>query len=419
MDLLTFVGTGRYFETQYEWNGERIVSSFVAEALAQRMLRQGAALRVLLGVTPVTAEHENAGKIRERLEAHGVEVAPVAIPEGRDEAELWTIFGTLAEHVDIGSKLAIDITHALRSIPVIGVALACYLREVRQVEVAHILYGAYELTDRATNVTPIVEVTPFLQMIEWVTAARILATSGDARPLAKLLQEKAPGVYAPTHGEDLSRLGSALAHLSEALAVNRPVEAGDQAERTLQRLDRLPERFGPASAPFPLIRDALKRTYEPIRSGDSEAARPGDLERERRLVEWYVERGRYVQAVMLARESVLSYAVQLKEAAGAGSVRARQPIADALGYAARKLRNAGQADENQHVADFTGPADRDLVKLWDALTEVRNNLAHCGYGRGDAPREIPAKTVVNTAKQLPDRLRALTAAGGRRKEKPR
>jgi len=412
MQLVTFLGTNEYADVEYCWNGRRCRSRFVAEALAELLPADS----VLVGLTEGAKAHKNWFDLRAALGSRAG--MPVDLPDGRTEDEQWTIFTKLAERVESGSKLVIDITHSFRSMGVLAVVLASYLREARGVEVVDIVYGAFE---KGQSEAPLISLAPFLEMIEWVAAARFLSVSGDSRMLAELLQRKTPDGRAPKHGKKVSLLGCRLRQTSQALATNRAKQVADCATVTLQALDALPKALKPALAPFPVIRESVRRTYEPLREGGLEGAL--------RLVEWYVERGRYLQAVTLASEWLISY-TGARTGNPAEEREDREWISGSLSAEAR--RRSGQTDgalkrdymdrsaeEAAGVKAKGGSGNRDYIDLsasvydqllnaWMRIAGLRNDMAHCGYRAG----AWPAETIVKEAQEIPQTLRGLASQAG-------
>lgn len=392
MQLLTFVGTGKYNETTYTCNEQSATTPYIAEALVGFYPIES----VIVGLTPSVKDHDNWFGLQGRLSRLGKPLVPVDITEGRSEEDQWRTFAALADKIAPETEIVIDITHALRSIPVIGVALATYLQQARGVKVKEIVYGAHELKDRATGTTPVVNLSPFLEMVEWVTAARMLSVSGDSRLLADLLQSKTADGRARKHGKALSLLGKKLRETSEALALNRPKEVADYAGKVIAAINALPDTFEPASAPFPLIRDAVQRTYEPIQVEGLEGAL--------QLVEWYIERRRILQAVTLASEWLISFTGErLRQSCEKRADRER--ISGSLSAASRRLRGAQaeEGDPKREPLDLSRAEHTPLVKEWDWFSDLRNDLAHCGYRESSARPE----TIVRKAEEIPGRLKRL------------
>ena len=76
-------------------------------------------------------------------------------------------------------------------------------------------------------------------------------------------------------------------------------------------------------------------------------------------------------------------------------------IEEALNRASRRLR--GQGDEVPEWFDKL-PNSQEVARLWNWVTQLRNDLAHCGMSKQAAPIESIAQRLI----ELPPRLRALT-----------
>lgn len=393
MQLLTFIGTGKYAVTTYTCNGQSATTPYAAEALVSFYPIEN----VIVGLTPSAKDHQNWSGLRERLSRLGKPPVPIDIPEGRTEEDQWKVFTALASEIRPETELVIDITHALRPIPVIGVALATYLQQANGVKVKDIVYGAFELKDSTANTTPVVNLSPFLEMIEWVTAARMLSISGDSRLLADLLQSKTADGRARKHGRELSLLGNWLRETSEALALNRPKEVAACAGKVIAEINKLPDAFEPASAPFPLIRDAVLRTYEPIQSEDLE----GTLQ----LVEWYIERRRILQAVTLAGEWLISYTGK-RLGQPFEDRKDRERISGSLSAEERRQRGVQTERDDSKYLDLTNAKYKPLVEEWRRLSNLRNDLAHCGYRKNPMGTE----KIMKKAEDIPTQLKRLLEA---------
>ena len=113
-----------------------------------------------------------------------VDIKP--IPDGRSTDELWQIFDVYKNVVDEGDEIILDITHAFRSLPLLVFTAAAYLRQVKDVELEHIIYGAFEARDPDKNETPIFDLTLFVELLNWTNAVNVFQLTGDARQIAAL-----------------------------------------------------------------------------------------------------------------------------------------------------------------------------------------------------------------------------------------
>ena len=165
--ILSALGTGAYREARYrsEHHPETITTGLFAVALH----RWYPEAEVKLLATDVAWEGANGDYVRE----HHPDFERVRIPEGRTEAEAWELFGAMTDAVPPGSRVIFDITHGLRSLPMLGFLALSYLRVVRNVTVERVYYGALDLTPREEGaLTPVVDLTPLVGLLDWAQAAK-------------------------------------------------------------------------------------------------------------------------------------------------------------------------------------------------------------------------------------------------------
>jgi len=72
-------------------------------------------------------------------------VQNVSIPDGKDETEFWSIFDKVFEEIHTGDEIVLDITHALRSIPLLANAVLNYSKVLKGISIRRIYYGAFEV----------------------------------------------------------------------------------------------------------------------------------------------------------------------------------------------------------------------------------------------------------------------------------
>ena len=135
--LMTFLGTGNYQSVWYQWlDGQRCQTQLFPTALP----------RFLPEIRSATAfvTEESEAKHGARLDAEWpVDWRPqhVLIPKGGSTDELWTIFEKVVGAVPPECRVAFDITHAFRSIPLISVLAVAYLWSARGVQLQKLVYG--------------------------------------------------------------------------------------------------------------------------------------------------------------------------------------------------------------------------------------------------------------------------------------
>ncbi len=366
MHLLTFLGTGRYQETRYAWQGEERTTPYVSQAL-QHFLK---ADRLSVFVTKEAKDMH-----WETLQAAIAGACPLAaidIPMGESEAEIWEIFAAVVQTVSPGEDIAFDITHAFRSIPLLVVLAGGFLQKARGVRLTGTYYGAFNPA-RKGEPTPIVDLSPAMGLFDWLVAADKFADVGSAVDLGQRLQEIQRRLYrqkATAAPKKLLSLGQTLERLSQALETVRTFDLLEEAAK-LANFDvaQLTDEVGAFAQPFALLLEPLRQEYGEFAIAEPKTADPPlVLQKLYRLLQWYVAKGRYGQAILLAREWVISALCVVT-----GSNYRDRDCRDVLEKALNKLGREQMLDPAiaNHVTDPQG-----LGAFWSHLGEVRNDLAH-------------------------------------------
>ncbi len=163
--LLTFLGTGKYEPCRYQFSDSLSdEEAFFSVSLAEHLKPD----KVVSLQTEKAAEI-NGTALDGKIKRLGIEHNVVTIPNGASEDELWQIFGLLTEAVDPGCELHLDITHGFRSQPLLGFIALNYLRITRKIRIGGLHYGAFEA--RKENIAPVFDLTAFLTLLDWTSAA--------------------------------------------------------------------------------------------------------------------------------------------------------------------------------------------------------------------------------------------------------
>ena len=367
LKALTFLGTGDYQQTTYIKHDDPTKScetNLFPEAVAELYEPDR-----LIAFATEAVRSRKAAELQRLEEKIGGKFGAIAIPNGNSEAQLWDIFQRCAEAVDRDDEIILDITHAFRSIPLLVFIVAGYLRQVKQVRLKHIIYGAFEARDTTTDRTPIFDLTPFVQLLDWTNAVNVFQNSGDARPIAEL-----------DISDDISE---ALKALSEALLTNRTLEAQDAAlQFNGLNLHQLEQR----STPFGMLISQLQSNYRDMAVYMPSENPNKSLEKQKEQITWYVKNQHYLQAITLMREWLISYECLQQGNRRWLSRSSREEAENALN---ERLHN----QSSQLSVELASLAsNQTLTTLWGQCLEVRNDMGHCGmrHARKSAPEVIQA-----------------------------
>jgi len=234
MIILSMIGISDYKVTSYAW-GDRVAKPC---HLVQQALAEWFPEATLLVCATQKAKEKYGQEIESIPNAR-----PVDIPDGKNEAEYWKMFNKIEQEIPPGAELVLDITHGFRSLPILALLVVSFLRAAKQVQVKHVLYGAYDASHNGS--TPVFDLTPFLTMLDWASATERFLEIGDTSKFHKLtIRENAP--------LSLVQGVKELEDLSYAVATNRTFLAGSHAFKALG-IDHEIEKWGEESGPIKLL----------------------------------------------------------------------------------------------------------------------------------------------------------------------
>jgi len=415
MKLLTFLGATKAYETEYLMpDGRTYVAPYCGIALAH--FYPGTIMRVFV---TGEARRMHLEPFQRLVENNVSELEPVDISDGKNESQLWEIFQTVVNHVDQGEEIIFDLTHGFRSLPFLSFLAIAYLRVVKEIRVRAVLYGNFEARDRSVtpNRTPIIDLTTFVNLLDWMTAADRFVRFGDAQDLGRLLKATKPD-HRLASGEELAVWTSAgigkaikaLDNVSLALRLIRPSEAMEASNRLQTRLVNAMQDIGTYARPFLPLSQQVADAYAPLALSETEQQRDliAGLARERRMVNWYLERKQYVQALTVAREWIVSWAMVYVGMSDLLDKESRWKIEEAFGLA-NKQRREQKDNFDDHTFDKGKrlkaiPQIRSALDLYARLGNLRNDLLHAGK----RPNPQPAKKMEQDINTLCNELGQLT-----------
>lgn len=401
MRIVTFLGTGDYRPVTYVWDDGRAVRRSTTHLFPLALAAWLEPEQVLVLLTAEAERGPHWATLRDHL---GDQVQPVPIPPGRSQAELWQIFEQLAGAVPAGSRLVIDVTHGFRSLPLFAAVAALLLRHLQGVTLERILYGAYEARDPASGEAPVFDLTPLLDLADWLSGIEALERSGDGRLLAQRLRETHAAARrrgAADLPKRLKTIGKTLEGFSEAAWLNRPVEALGAAHRLRQQLAGAHDELARWAPPFALLADRIAQEVAEVADPEPATLDAEQLRAQLALVEYALNKGLVLQAVTMAREWFVSWYIW----AFMPEVRPHWQRMAEREQAERSLGELGAVARQGSRLAAHHP-DWDIGDLWNQLAQLRNDLAHCGMRQG----ALSPQAAQSKAQELVRRLQALLDA---------
>ncbi|GIW89764.1 MAG: hypothetical protein KatS3mg109_0196 [Pirellulaceae bacterium] len=418
MKAITFLGANVAHETTYVLaDGREHTAPYFGVALA-RFLPD---LTMRVFVTE-RAKEMHLERFLSLVEDSVVDVQPVDIPHGGNDAELWRIFQAVVDAVEPEEAVVFDITHGFRSLPFLSFLAAAYLRVVKKIRLEAVLYGNFEARDQSVTPhrAPVIDLTRFVELFDWMVGADRFVRFGDARDLAQLLNAQHERIKPNPRTTDkmamsvwgnspLKHTANNLTRASRALRVVRPAEAMDASERIRTQLPEAMQSIQELARPFTLLSQHLLDSFATIALSEAEQKRDPRraLVVERELIAWYLERNQTFQAVALAREWLISWMmVQVGMAEQLMDKDARLRAERSIGQRVQRLKAKApeERQEEDYVLDVSAiPNVDEVAQLFNQLGELRNDLMHAGKRKG----ALAAETVENKVQTLWSQLSAL------------
>lgn len=147
------------------------------------------------------------------------------IPNCENDSEFQQLLALIAKEVRKGDSVTFDVTHGLRHLPILALIAGLYLRQVREVTVRGILYGALELSKAEPSlegpVAPVLSLSGVLETARWLDAISRFRASGDYGQFASLLSGDTKSLKRASYYQrsgQISRLQPEVETLRESLA---------------------------------------------------------------------------------------------------------------------------------------------------------------------------------------------------------
>ncbi|MCX8063184.1 MAG: TM1812 family CRISPR-associated protein, partial [Anaerolineales bacterium] len=268
-----------------------------------------------------------------------------------------------------------------------------YLKAAKRVTIEAVYYGALDM--QRDGVAPVIDLSKFVQMLDWLTATEQFIQTGNARQLVGLLQE------AEQHKDKrLTPVAKTLERVSQAAFLCQPFTLMEAIEDLGPTLDKAEETLSQVAPPFHLLSKEITGEFDSFKA-DFPAEHRRVLRAEYRLIRWYIEKNQLIQAMSLAREFIID-GIQYKftgkldrgsfargprsefEKAVSGLPKVGGPSPQGTGkFAEDHLNDYGR---KIYLNDNGNWNERDLIiKAWGDLEGIRNGLDHAEHQKEPIP----------------------------------
>lgn len=250
------------------------------------------------------------------------------IPYGENEIEQADILQAIAKGIKEGDKVALDITHGLRHLPVITLISAFYLSRVYKVKIEGLYYGAFEMRQRHGGIGPVLKLDGLLNIANWVSALDSFDKDGDYDVFSELLEKD--GMV-----KNKAELLKKAAFYERNFNLSKSNDALNSIDISSVNLTGITGV---------LFKDALEKRFKKSKGSSI-------LERQKKLAEFYINNRDYVRGVIFLFEAF---------------------ITSKMSYPSHDYNERNRVKE-EYEKNTNSSKEYDAYKK---LREIRNSLAH-------------------------------------------
>lgn len=370
--LITFLGTGTYQPTCYQWPGHdgEVTTRFVAQAVAQL----GGATEIAICAT-AQAEAINGAAVLECFTSAGLPAPTlVRLGDGKARDELWQSFGVLADLLTPGAaeQFILDITHGFRSQPFFAGAVVSFVRALLETPASiEVVYGAFEARSE-DNRTPIWNLTSFADLVDLTHGIRQFLRTGDAGTIAEQVDavartlgrrwaeggKRGPPPRLQPFAKALRRFGDALVTVRTGELLLSQGGKPSAALELATAVRRAKEELAVQVPPLARVLDKMYAMTEGLHVEEDHLAGSQGSHAAAALARLYWRLGRYADAAITLREAWVSI-------------------------------NATRSGARPGCADFGGDERKRAEARWQRehgesakrIARVRNDIQHGGFRR--------------------------------------
>lgn len=391
--LLSFLGTGKYEETTYQYGEDTCSSTFVLHALLNTVCKdwgqqEGDKISVFItdearaknwvdveqkevkkGLESYLTEHFQQKKEMGELR-YGVDIQTVDIVEGTNEAEVWRLFNQLTSPILKDDELYLDVTNSFRAIPILMLSAAIFARSIQGAKIQAIYYAAFVW---GNPITPIVNLAKFVDIINWSVATELFVKTGNMDLLGQMYQnaELTENAGSEQLANMMQKLQTMVAGLDNSQGnVNKnqiKSKKGKKKETVLEAYhgyleskksydlycDSEEGQTDYANAPLRKVTDAITediRVFDGIDKKNSEDKDYQPLVFGMKAVQWYIQKGRAQTGFTALDETMKTY-ICIKYNLDATSFSNRESGCQEVCKLLRKLSEDKEAEDNQKIRD--------------------------------------------------------------------
>jgi len=298
--LISMLGRGQFFENRYDY---KLVKYEIDGRIKETKL-VGDFLKDIINSDEVYVVGTDKS-LWNVADEYIKDYQKIIIPYGTNIEEFWEIFRIFSSLDVNNSEVYFDMTHGFRSIPFFVSTILNFFKLQKNVKIKGVYYGVFE--SKKDDVTPIINMLPFIELNEWIEAANIFVNYSDGRKIKNLIDIKYSELANSIQDKSNLFKYKEIKNIANELEVYTQNVGFAAVENYLKSLNKIDEKIEKISE-YPAGFEAFNFIVNLL---DKEADYFRDLKKKwgkfLKVSEIFFHKNRYAQSLTILRETLHYY----------------------------------------------------------------------------------------------------------------
>lgn len=408
--FISILGTNNYLECRHSFNG--LISEQPVKYAQEDLINffckdfdEQSEIRIFLTKEAKEKNWVNNGHrdrdnipipnkgLEERLSGLNIiaKIRTIDIDEGFSEKEIWDNFQKIYETIEENEEVIVDITHSFRSLPMLLITLLNYAKQLKKIQVKGIYYAAFESLgtiqqvskiEPEKRVVPILDLTLFSELQDWTNATFDFVNNANVNRIQKFIKQsdKKSQINDPKVKFFPSTVVKELDNLISYIALCRGKDLSHfnfiDLKDKLKKLKTNQE----IPAAFIYLIDVIEEKISKFENN------PGKLLVT--ITKWCIEHNLFQQAITLLQEFIITFILD-KIKYDISEKTNREIVNQSFRIKSQNISEdkwLKPASENPELAkkilSLEMLENKEFLKMFDKLSEIRNDVNHAGFLKG-------------------------------------
>jgi CRISPR-associated protein, TM1812 family len=379
--FLSFLGKTDYKECFYTFKKEKSKNvKFVQNAIVE-IFENNFDKRYILCTKSAKEKHYDS-LVREL----GYNFEAVDISEDITEKGIWEIFQQIYDVLNENDEIVFDITHSFRFMPMLGITLLQMAKFLKNVKVKKVFYGAFEISRLSENSNgkeikeaPIIDITSFSMLQDWILAGYTLVNTGRAEEIQKLAKNDLTPILKESKGKNEEALNfRKIADKIQQMTLNFRTNRGNEiiAAREMKNINESVKEIKESSLlkPFKLL---IENIYS-----DTKKFKYRNEENIIYNIQWCIDKDLIQQGMTMLQEGIATLILkEIGESDKYEDINVRGEISKIL----QKLNNLKIEENIEKIKSelekkiLNVKKINELSKIFADISGIRNDINHAGF----------------------------------------